>query len=101
MFDKKDKISIVLFGTIILFLLIPILSIGCETKTKKQQIYEEQQQKINFATKIVDSIYYIKDPKTGLCFAYLWGGMSNGGPALTLVPEDKIPANLLIVAENK
>lgn len=34
---------------------------------------------------IAESIAYIRDKRTGLCFAYMWGGMANGGPALASV----------------
>ena len=36
---------------------------------------------------------YFKDPKTGLCFAYMWQskeGIRRGGPALAHVPCDKL-----------
>jgi hypothetical protein len=26
---------------------------------------------------------YIKDRKSGKCYFYMWGGMGNGGPAIT------------------
>ena len=51
------------------------------------------------ATRVVGRIQYIKDGRTGLCFAYYWGGGYNGGPALTTVPCETIPLELLTVAE--
>lgn len=48
------------------------------------------------ATEVVNEIIYIKDPRTNICYAYYWGGAGNGGPALTVVPEEKIPASLII-----
>jgi hypothetical protein len=49
--------------------------------------------------RVVAEIRYYKDPRTGFCFAYYWGGAGNGGPALSLVPEEKIPAGMLLTAE--
>jgi len=45
-------------------------------------------------------MWYVKDPRTGICFAYYWGGTANGG-GLATVPESAIPKDLLIVAEIK
>jgi len=42
-----------------------------------------------------DKLYYIRDPRTELCFAYYWGGMANGGPAMTNVMCSSV-RNLLI-----
>lgn len=39
---------------------------------------------------ISKSIAYLKDNRTGLCFAYYWGGMASGGPAIATVPCDKV-----------
>lgn len=35
-------------------------------------------------------LVYFEDERTGLCYAYIWGGDSHGGPALTLVPREKV-----------
>lgn len=50
------------------------------------------------ANKVVGLITYIKDPRTDLCFAYLWDGESNGGPALATVPCTTVPPDLLNIA---
>lgn len=42
-----------------------------------------------------DPITYLKDSRTGLCFAYMRGGQSQRGPALELVPCDAIPNECL------
>ena len=40
------------------------------------------------------TIRFLKEPESGLCFAYLWvggvDGQGNGGPALSEVPCDKV-----------
>lgn len=43
----------------------------------------------------VRQIRYHQDPRTGLCYAYLWEGDGHGGPALSWVPCDSIPPELL------
>lgn len=44
---------------------------------------------------LVSSIQYIKDSRTGLCFAYYYGG----GPALATVPCEAIPPKMLTVTK--
>src|SRR5260370_41991665 len=46
---------------------------------------------------LIGSIRYLKDSRTNNCFAYYWGGLANGGPALAAVPCESIPAELLTV----
>lgn len=40
------------------------------------------------------SIRFFKEPESGLCFAYLWvggsDGQGDGGPALSEIPCDKV-----------
>jgi hypothetical protein len=45
----------------------------------------------------IASIRYLKDSRTNDCFAYYWGGLANGGPALAAVPCESIPPDLLTV----
>lgn len=74
---------------------------GCE-KSEAVRAQEESQRVQRLqgnANEVVGSIQYIKDTRTGLCFAYYWGGMANGGPALATVPCEAIPAELLTVAK--
>jgi uncharacterized membrane protein len=51
------------------------------------------------AEEVVSDLRYVKDERTGICFAYTWVGNYRGGPALTAVPCEQIPPNLLVVAE--
>lgn len=39
---------------------------------------------------IQKKMFYFQDKSTGLCYAFYWGGTSYGGPAMTLVPRDKV-----------
>ena len=53
------------------------------------------------ADDIVSRIKYIKDSRTNICFAYMWKGYADGGPALATVPEELIPKDLLIIGNVK
>ena len=37
------------------------------------------------AIKLKNSMVFFKHDETGQCFAYAWGGMANGGPALASI----------------
>jgi hypothetical protein len=74
---------------------------GCENSEVVRTREEDQrvQRLQSDANKVVGMIQYIKDLRTGLCFAYFWGGVDNGGPALATVPCEAIPPKLLTVAK--
>ena len=81
--------------------ILALLTTGCE-KSEAVRAQEENQrvQRLQAkANEVVDSIQYIKDTRTGLCFAYYWGGAGNGGPALATVPCEAILHELLTVAK--
>lgn len=64
-----------------------------------KQVLERKKELQDTANDVVGSIQYIKDPRTGLCFAYFWGGNGlYGGPALATVPCEAIPTQLLTIA---
>lgn len=67
----------------------------------KQQTEETKTHLQRIANMVINDVCYMKDPRTDLCFAYCWGGDGRGGPALTCVPCDSIPPELLFVAEIK
>lgn len=81
--------------------LLVLLITGCGNPKviRAQKEAQEVKYRQNKVNEVVCNIQYIKDPRTGLCFAYYWGGMANGGPALATVPCDSIPPHLLIVAK--
>lgn len=59
---------------------------------------QDNNQKIHNAKQLVQDIVYIKDDKSGLCFAYAWhnGSYDNyGGPVFTQVPCDKVDKLLI------
>jgi hypothetical protein len=74
------------------------LIMGCDPIIQDAKCDNQRQESAN---EIVKGITYIRDPRTGFCFAYYWGGMGNGGPALTLVPTNTIPTNLIVTATIK
>lgn len=81
-------------------LLIGVAAFGCKRSPDEMKaVLSEQKQNTQASVnEVVNSIIYIKDPRTSLCFAYYWGGAANGGPALTVVPSESIPTNLLWIA---
>lgn len=66
----------------LLICLALVILVGCQPKTPEQQ----RARQVDY---IIGSIIYFKDAKTGICYAYYWGGSGNGGPALATVPCDK------------
>lgn len=88
---------------LILMVIITFVS-GCTYSPEEQARYREQQERelSQRAISNIQSITYLKDSRTGLCYAYLWerlgrGDHSTGGPALTWVPCDSIPVDMLLV----
>lgn len=53
---------------------------------------QEQQEKTRLEkiTANMESLNYWVDTSTGICYARLWSGMANGGPALATVPCEKL-----------
>lgn len=85
---------------IVLTVIISVaLLTGCsrEARERIEQQHQTDLVKHNqqFADEISAQILYFQDKKTGLCYAYYWGGAGNGGPALTLVPRDKVEQFLI------
>lgn len=57
---------------------------------QKQQMWQQRA-----VEEVRSRLIYFKDDRTGLCFAYYWGGAANGGPALTVVPEENVKEFLI------
>jgi len=74
------------------------LNVGCDDNPE-EAIAQQGRRNQRLVNDMVRDIVYIKDPRTGLCFAYKWGGAANGGPALAMVPCESIPEELLITAQ--
>lgn len=47
---------------------------------------EAAQARINWIVRDFQKMEYLIDTRTNLCYAYLWGGPGNGGPAIANVP---------------
>lgn len=90
------QILVMMFVAVLAF-----LTTGCEKQgaAKAREEAQRMQRLQENANEVVVNIQYIKDPRTGLCFAYYWGGAANGGPALATVPCEAIPPHLLTVAK--
>ncbi len=83
--------------------------VGCMVVAHAQQ-EDEQQKKLQVvrvtkyaAEGIIQSLQYIKDTRTEICYAYaplLYSrGESKGGPILVTIPCEKVPEEMLILAE--
>lgn len=96
------------------FVCVVILALGVATGCDAEQARREQQQNqlnelraqereaqmgnVYWNTQpaaVPRAIRYIRDLRTGYCFAYFWAGDFQGGPAFTYVPCENIPANIL------
>ena len=88
---------------IMVVVVLALFAAGCEkAETVSAQEKNQRVQRLQAdANEVVGSIQYIKDARTGLCFAYYWywGGAGNSGPALATVPCEAIPPQLLVVAK--
>jgi hypothetical protein len=67
---------------------------GCLSNESFEQRQEERKRK--YIRDIVNSMIFIKEKRTGLCFVYLWNGMSDGGPAISEISCGKVPSDILI-----
>ena len=84
---KKLTVCLMLLSTVILF--------GCSgelTVAQKNANFSARSQRI--ADFVIPNTHYIKDPRTGICFAY-----DDFANTITCVPEDKIPPELLVTAD--
>ena len=97
---KKKKILLVLVVAItVLFLVVIIFRSGPPTANRAASSWAWNNT-MGFgspadAVRAVESVVYEKDSRTGLCFAYVWGGGVQGGPALSWVPCAEVPGYLL------
>ncbi len=68
-------------------LAVAIAIIGCGEKPSPAEQEALARQSIERTQeRVAENIQYIRDPRTGLCFAYYWEGRGyQGGPALAVV----------------
>jgi hypothetical protein len=88
--------------SILLIATIALLITGCPKQeltqeVKRNQVDQDYCQRV--ANYTINSITYIKDPRTNLCYAYTSSGGMYGGPGLACVSCDSIPTGMLWTAE--
>ena len=76
-------------------LIIILLALGllaCEARSTGVEVSEGNNLITyeSLSNRHVAQIVFAKEPKTGLCFAYMWGGGWRGGPALANVPCESL-----------
>ena len=71
-----------------------------QTAEERQEQQKAAEAQARQATEdwVVSKLQYFKDPRTNLCFAYIWEGDYRGGLGLATVSCDRIPLNLLNTA---
>jgi len=88
--------------TVVVVIILTLFT-GCTEKVREaRRVREEAKQQLliqSNANKVIDTIKYIKDPRTNLCFTYYWGDEPNASLSITTVPCDSISPELLTVAE--
>ena len=82
-----------------IILVISLLTHKNQEAVRAQEEVQRVQYLQSKANEVVSGIEYIKDTRTGLCFAYWWGGLYSHGKSIATVPCEAIPSNLLTVAE--
>lgn len=82
--------------------LLALFTLGCEEAETAEYAQAREAARVYGlqveTDQIISSLRYIKDPRTGLCFASSWRGGVHGGPGLAMVPCEAIPPQLLTVA---
>ena len=81
--------------------LLQTTTVGAQAQEAQKQgpAGETKEERQRLANALVGNLRYVKDPRTQTCFAFY---LSRGGSwSLTMVPEEKIPKGLLVVAEVK
>lgn len=65
--------------TLISLCLMFLITSNCEK-------LEAQEDRVNNTVQLIQKLEFVKNTKTGLCFAVSWGGSFHGGPILTYEP---------------
>jgi len=68
-----------------------------ESQRQEENFLMEAQERQNTADAVVSKMQYIKDPRTGYCYALASSGVARYF-SMTLVPENSIPQGLLTTA---
>lgn len=63
-----------------------IISACTSEATERREAAERKQAAIDNANFVMENLEFVRERRTGLCFAYEWQGFANGGPMLAWVP---------------
>jgi hypothetical protein len=97
----KEK-SLIIAGVFVVVFMAAISSIGVISLINAVSMSQEERRLRYLQTEltadpqvleeyyrtILDTLTYLKDERTGLCFSYHWGGGADGGPALSRISCD-------------
>ncbi len=99
-----SMLEVMIVVMIIVMTVIPAVQFYSSIKeqTERQATKKVQTETPRSETdQLVDDIQYVKDPRTGLCYAYRWNKEDSHHSyesetfSMTLVPCDKVPKELL------
>ena len=92
--------------TVFGLLILSLLMLSCipdprQPTMEEKQASEERKERDNqwVADEVISNMLFIKDPRTNSCHTYVSMGGFHGGPAMTTIPCETIPADLLITAK--
>jgi hypothetical protein len=107
-FRKTKKCVVEVLVGVVFFLMIGVAMIadprsntsGLSSEERAERLEESKRQE-NTArvNKYTQHIKYFKDPRTGLCFAVYSNDQHGEIKSITLVPEEKIPKDMLITGD--
>lgn len=90
--------AVLLLGLVVLFRVTSGTGTKMTEEQKTTSVQKAVQDQQHLAKRVIESIRYVKDERTGLCFAYPYYGLPDRRPeSITVVPCDSIPPELLVV----
>ena len=103
------KVIIMVCAVFIVVFVAFVIAVNTSTGTDTRETKQVQQVPVaaternqDTADTVVNNSLHIKDPRTGLCYLYYWGGGYNGGPALAgPISCEAVPSTLLITGRAK
>lgn len=90
MLDKTLILFLILFSGGLLSLIMVDLLWPRDTEYLESRREKEERMQLESLTATMESLNYWIDTSTGICYAKLWQGGANGGPALSTVPCEKL-----------
>ena len=89
--ERRPPRQVVLIVAILLA--VTIIDVACGHN--QREIDRQREQRQETVDNLIPALIYTVDPRTGVCYAYFWGGEERGGPALATVPCESVEALLL------